>query len=123
MTIDRIYFSFYLETRGEVLGGFGLEGDTVRIFIDIDNNPTTGYSISGMGADYLVYALIDAIVDHYFVVLEQMGEEVESLEENLIANPVGENGSYTAHNLFTSPDESLLYFMDGDGNLQSIRLK
>ena len=48
---------------------------------------------------------------------------LNSGSKNLIANPVGENGSYTAHNLFTSPDESLLYFMDGDGNLQSIRLE
>jgi len=43
--------------------------------------------------------------------------------KNLIASPVGENGSYTAHNLFTSTDGSILYFTDNDGNLQSIRLK
>ena len=43
--------------------------------------------------------------------------------KNLIASPVGENGSYTAHNLFPSPDGSVLYFTDGDGNLQSIRLQ
>lgn len=40
-----------------------------------------------MGADYLAYALIDAIVDHYFVVLESIGERVESLEEELVAKP------------------------------------
>ncbi|UCE24419.1 MAG: magnesium/cobalt transporter CorA [Candidatus Zixiibacteriota bacterium] len=39
-------------------------------------------------AGYLAYALIDAIVDHYFVVLESIGERVESLEEELISNPV-----------------------------------
>ena len=39
------------------------------------------------GADYLAYALVDAIVDHYFVVLEKIGDEVESLEEELVANP------------------------------------
>ena len=43
--------------------------------------------IRKMGADYLAYALIDAIVDNYFSVLEQIGEAVESLEETLIANP------------------------------------
>lgn len=43
--------------------------------------------------------------------------------KSLIASPVGESGSYTAHNLFTSADGSLLYFTDGNGNLQSIRLK
>lgn len=37
-----------------------------------------------MGADYLAYSLMDAIVDHYFVVLERVGEKVEWLEEQLI---------------------------------------
>lgn len=39
------------------------------------------------GADYLAYALIDAIVDSYFEILEQLGEEVEDLEDDLIAEP------------------------------------
>lgn len=36
------------------------------------------------GADYLVYALIDAIVDNYFLILEKLGEKIEELEEDLI---------------------------------------
>lgn len=40
-----------------------------------------------MGADYLAYTLIDSIVDNYFVVLEQLEEEVDSLEEELVTNP------------------------------------
>ncbi|NIO29748.1 MAG: magnesium/cobalt transporter CorA [Candidatus Latescibacteria bacterium] len=43
--------------------------------------------IRKMGADYLAYALIDAIVDNYFVILEKFGEQVESLEEGLVDNP------------------------------------
>jgi magnesium transporter len=39
------------------------------------------------GADYLVYTLIDAIVDHYFIVLENLGEQIEFLEEELISDP------------------------------------
>jgi len=39
------------------------------------------------GADYLAYALLDAIVDHYFVILEKLGEKIESLEEELVTNP------------------------------------
>ncbi len=35
-------------------------------------------------ADYLMYALIDTVVDNYFVILERMGEKVEKIEENLI---------------------------------------
>lgn len=38
-------------------------------------------------ADYLLYALMDAVVDSYFDVLERYGEELEDLEESLIANP------------------------------------
>jgi magnesium transporter len=43
--------------------------------------------IRKLGADYLAYALIDAIVDHYFVVLEQIGEKIEFLEEKLVTDP------------------------------------
>jgi magnesium transporter len=40
-----------------------------------------------MGADYLAYSLLDAIVDYYFVILEKLGERVEFLEEELVTNP------------------------------------
>ena len=39
------------------------------------------------GADYLVYSLIDAIVDHYFVILENLGEQIIDLEEELVTDP------------------------------------
>jgi magnesium transporter len=40
-----------------------------------------------MGADYLLYALIDSIVDQYFVILETSGERIESLEEQVVSRP------------------------------------
>ncbi|MBI3500873.1 MAG: magnesium/cobalt transporter CorA [Bacteroidetes bacterium] len=40
-----------------------------------------------MGADYLAYCLIDAVVDFYFLVLEKFGDHIEILEEELINNP------------------------------------
>ena len=43
--------------------------------------------IRKMKTDYLAYSLIDAVVDHYFVVLEQLGERIEFLEEDLISDP------------------------------------
>lgn len=46
--------------------------------------------IRKMGADYLVYALLDAIVDNYFIILEKIGEQIEFLEEKLVINPVPE---------------------------------
>jgi magnesium transporter len=42
------------------------------------------------GADYLAYALLDAIVDNYFVILEHVGEQIESLEDELVSNPAPE---------------------------------
>jgi magnesium transporter len=39
------------------------------------------------GADYLAYALTDAIVDGYFGILEKIGERIEDLEVDLISNP------------------------------------
>jgi magnesium transporter len=36
------------------------------------------------GADYLAYALLDAIVDNYFVVLERVGDRIEALEDELV---------------------------------------
>jgi len=38
-------------------------------------------------ADYLLYALLDAVVDNYFLVLEQTGEILEDLETELMENP------------------------------------
>ncbi len=43
--------------------------------------------IRRMGADYLAYALVDAVVDRYFYILEKVGEQIEELEEQLVDNP------------------------------------
>ncbi len=46
--------------------------------------------IRKMGADYLAYALVDAIVDHYFIILEEFGEAIEDTETELAQNPTRE---------------------------------
>jgi magnesium transporter len=43
--------------------------------------------IRGLGSDYLAYALLDAIVDQYFVILEKLGQDIESVEEELTESP------------------------------------
>lgn len=45
--------------------------------------------IRSMKADYLAYALMDAVVDHYFLTLERFGDRVESLEDQILgtSNP------------------------------------
>lgn len=46
--------------------------------------------IRTMGADYLAYALLDAVVDGYFAVLEKSGEKIERIEDDLVARPTRE---------------------------------
>lgn len=48
-----------------------------------------GGRIRRMGSDYLAYALLDAIVDNFFIVLEKLGDRVEVLEDAVVlhANP------------------------------------
>jgi len=53
--------------------------------------------IRKMSADYLMYALMDAIVDNYFIVLEKIAEKIEEMEENLIRDP-GPETLQTIHN-------------------------
>jgi len=43
--------------------------------------------IRSRGTDYLAYALLDAIVDRYFVILELVGDRIEELEELALGTP------------------------------------
>jgi magnesium transporter len=43
--------------------------------------------IRKMGSDYLAYSLIDSIVDNYFIIIEKVGDSIEDLEEEVIADP------------------------------------
>jgi len=66
----------------------GFEGD---VFGPIRERIRTDKSrIRKMGADYLAYTLIDAIVDNYFSILEQVGEQIELLEEKIVGSPATE---------------------------------
>jgi magnesium transporter len=71
---DRFVISFQ-ERRGDVF-------DPIR-----DRIRKKRGRIRGMGADYLAYALIDAVVDNYFVVLEQFGANLEQIEQELLEEP------------------------------------
>ncbi len=42
------------------------------------------------GADYLMYTILDTIVDNYFTILEKIGERIEQLEESVVQNPTVE---------------------------------
>jgi len=45
-------------------------------------------------SDYLAYALLDAIVDNYFLILENVGEKIEDTEQQLATNPSPETLQY-----------------------------
>ncbi len=40
------------------------------------------------GSDYLAYALLDSIIDHYYPVLESIGAEIDAIEDELIDHPL-----------------------------------
>jgi len=64
----------------------GIEGDTFHEIRDrIRSNKGI---ITKMTTDYLVYSLIDSIIDSYFAILEVLGEKIEKIEEELVNNPV-----------------------------------
>lgn len=44
-----------------------------------------------MNPDFLAYSLLDAVVDHYFIVLEKIGDEIETLEDEIAENPKAES--------------------------------
>lgn len=50
--------------------------------------------IRKMRADYLAYSLIDIIVDHYFVIIDCLEEEIEKLEDKVLRVPSEKNIHY-----------------------------
>lgn len=41
--------------------------------------------------DYLIYRLLDAVVDQYFIVLETLGNRIDAVEQQIINNPQPQN--------------------------------
>ncbi|NIA22588.1 MAG: magnesium/cobalt transporter CorA [Proteobacteria bacterium] len=75
MIIGHNYVLTFQERKGDVFG-------IVRKRLENDKG-----RIRRLGADYLAYTLIDAIVDNYFIVIENVGEEIDRIENRLIVNP------------------------------------
>jgi magnesium transporter len=71
-------FSFQEGIRGDV---FASVKERIR---------KNGTKLRKLGADYLTYSLMDAVVDNYFDVLEKAGESVEVLEERLVSDASNE---------------------------------
>lgn len=63
----------------------GIEGDVFDSIRNRVQGPTG--QLRSLGADYLMYSLMDAIVDQYFVILEQLGERIETAEASIVTDP------------------------------------
>jgi magnesium transporter len=74
IVLGRRFVLTFQETYGDVL-------DPVRMRIRQNG------LIRHMGADFLAYAIVDAVIDGYYPVLEVLGEYLEDLEDEVVANP------------------------------------
>lgn len=52
--------------------------------------------IRTLGADYLLYSLMDAVVDNYFNLIESFGEKIEVLEDELFENQSSKRDTITS---------------------------
>ncbi len=48
---------------------------------------TAGTRIRKNEVDFLAYALMDAVIDNYFLIIEQMGDNIDELEASILNNP------------------------------------
>lgn len=79
LVLGKNYVLSFQEIEGDVF-------DNVRERLRLANG-----RIRTHGTDYLLYALIDAIVDHYYIVSETMGNKIEDLEEILFNGELKED--------------------------------
>ena len=73
--LGKNYLISFQEKEGDIFG-------SLRDRIKLDSG-----IIRKRSADYLLYRLIDTIVDSYYSVLEEIGMHVETIEENISKNP------------------------------------
>jgi magnesium transporter len=72
LIVGRNYVLSFLEDEGDVF-------EPVRARLKHGRG-----QIRSHGPDYLLYALIDAVVDKYFEVLEDIGEDIERIEHSVV---------------------------------------
>jgi len=78
------------------------QGDVLQPIRDRIRNPQS--RLRKLGPDYLLYALIDALVDHYFIVLEKLGERIEALQNDIVNKP----DDKTVHRIYELKQEMIL---------------
>lgn len=101
--VEQYHDHLYIVVREAELSGSRIVSDQVSLFLGpkwvVTFQERSGDSfdpvrerirhnrgrIRSAGADYLTYSLIDAVVDSYFPALEHYGEQLDALEEEVIA--------------------------------------
>jgi magnesium transporter len=77
--------SIFLGERFVITFQEGIEGDSFGVVRE--RLKKAGGPIRTAPCDYLAYSLIDAVVDHYFPVIERFGERLDELEDSVILQP------------------------------------
>jgi magnesium transporter len=57
------------------------------VFEPVRERLRTGTRVRQLGADFLTYALLDAVIDGYFPVVESIGATIEALEDEVLDHP------------------------------------
>ena len=60
--------------------------------------------IRRMKNDFLAYAILDAVLDNYFTVIEKLSDKIEVVEDELISNPVQD----TLHEIYRLKQELIV---------------
>lgn len=60
------------------------EADPVAFAPIVKRLKTTGSRMRSLGADYLMYSILDAVIDHAFPIMEAFGLQLEDLEEQIL---------------------------------------
>jgi magnesium transporter len=79
-----------------------IAGDTFDAVRNRLRNPESRFR--QLGTDYLLYALMDRIVDDYFIIMEKLGEELEEFEDAAYNNPgtnIAQRLNYLRRNTIT----------------------
>ena len=91
LVLGRNFVFSFQEKEGDVL-------DSLRVRIREGKG-----RVRKMGPDYLLYAIMDIIIDHYFLILEKIGDKVEAFEEELMKEPKPD----TLHDIYNLKREIL----------------
>lgn len=94
-----VFRMLYLNQNDEIIGehiAMVLMENTVLVFQEVEDDVFNGVRnriqsktgrIRSRGADYLFFALLDAIIDNYFLVLESINHRIEILEDDVYNDP------------------------------------